>query len=178
MNKQNNKSIREKSKFQSTGKKSLFIGSLIVIFIASTPFLFYSYRNFPGDSQVWETSLFTLHTEYNSWFNYAWFLVSKVVPLSLFLLWFFTCKHWWHWIILVPIAMYSFQLWGILRQSNGNVDELELAYIIPLMAVIVPSVYLVRAKLFNSIRGNDLQSFEEELAQEKTLWGQIKDLFR
>ena len=74
--------------------------------------------------------------------------------------------------------MYSFQLWGILRQSNGNVDELELAYIIPLMAVIVPSVYLVRAKLFNSIRGNDLQYFEEELAQEKTLWGQIKDLFR
>ena len=74
--------------------------------------------------------------------------------------------------------MYSFQLWGILRQSSGNVDELELAYIIPLMAVIVPAVYLVRAKLFNSIRGNDLKSFEEELAQEKTIWGQIKDLFR
>ena len=46
------------------------------------------------------------------------------------------------------------------------------------MAVVVPLVYLIRAKLFNTIRGNDLRSFEVELAQEKTLWGQIKDLFR
>lgn len=74
--------------------------------------------------------------------------------------------------------MYSFQLWGILRQGAGNVDELELAYIIPLMAVIVPAVYLVRAKLFNKMRGDDLSSFEEELKQEKGLWGQLKDLFR
>ena len=75
--------------------------------------------------------------------------------------------------------MYSFQLWSLIWESSGKpIDELELAYIIPLMAVIVPAVYLVRAKLFNSIRGNDLQSFEEELAQEKGLMTQLKDLFR
>jgi len=94
----------------------------------------------------------------------------------LLLLWFFTCKHWWHWIILVPIAMYSFQLWGIINESQ-NLDELELYFILPLMAVLIPAVYLIRAKLFNRLNENDLQSFEKELSQEKNTWQQIRDLF-
>ncbi len=73
--------------------------------------------------------------------------------------------------------MYAFQLWGVLNESN-NLDELELYYLVPLMLVIVPAVYLIRAKLFNRITGNDLTSFEEELMEKKSTWQQIKDLFR
>ena len=73
--------------------------------------------------------------------------------------------------------MYSFQLWGIINESN-NLDELELYYIIPLMMILVPAVYLIRAKLFNKLREDDLQEFEEDLMTKKTLWQQIKDLFR
>ena len=93
------------------------------------------------------------------------------------LIWFFTCKHWWHWIILAPIAMYSFQLWGVINESN-DLDTLELIYIIPLMMILVPSVYLIRAKLFNKIRGNDLEAFERELGANKNIIQQLKDLFR
>lgn len=175
MNKPNNKSLDQTS--HKTGRSSLFIGGIIVFIIAITPFLFYSYESFPSDSQVWETSLFTLSTNYDSFAHLAWYSVSKGIPLLLFLLWFFTCKHWWHWIILVPIAMYAFQLWGIINESN-NLDELEIYYIIPLMMIVVPAVYLIRAKLFAKVRGNDLQSFEEELGTRKSTWAQIKDLFR
>ena len=73
--------------------------------------------------------------------------------------------------------MYAFQLWGIINE-NQNLDELELFYILPLMMVLVPLVYLIRAKLFNKLREDDLQSFEEELMVKKTPWQQIKDLFR
>ena len=73
--------------------------------------------------------------------------------------------------------MYSFQLWGLINE-NGGYDEIELIYILPLMMVIIPFVYLIRAKLFNSVRGDDLQSFEEELGKNKSVLGQIKDLFR
>jgi hypothetical protein len=104
-------------------------------------------------------------------------LVSKGTPLLLLLLWFFTCKHWWHWIILVPIAMYAFQLWGVINESN-NLDVLEIYYIIPLLIVLVPAVYLIRAKLFNEVRGKDLKSFEKDLMIKKTVWSQIKDLFQ
>lgn len=73
--------------------------------------------------------------------------------------------------------MYSFQLWGIINESN-SLDELELYYIIPLMMVLVPVVYLIRAKLFNKVRGDDLKEFEEDLMVKKSIWQQIKDLFR
>lgn len=72
--------------------------------------------------------------------------------------------------------MYTFQLWGVINQSN-DLDSLEFYYLIPLMLIVVPAVYLIRAKLFAKIRGADLKSFEEELGQKRTVWQQIKDLF-
>ena len=46
------------------------------------------------------------------------------------------------------------------------------------MMVLVPLMYLIRAKLFNQIIGNDLVAFEKELGANKTLLQQLKDLFR
>ena len=176
MDKQNNKSIIPETDHQTTGKKSLFFGGAIVILIAITPFLFYLYKSFP-DVKIWETSYFSIETNFYSWFDYAWYLTGKIIPLYLLLIWFFTCKHWWHWIILVPIAMYAFQLWGLINQ-NRMLDELEMYYVLPLMMILIPSVYVIRAKLFDKVRGDDLKSFEDELSQKRSTWQQIKDLFR
>lgn len=177
MNKHPNKSTRGPSHHHAKDKKNLFYGGIIVLILAITPFIYYSYESFPLDSQVWETPFFTLTTKYPSFYNYAWFLTGKIIPIIILLIWFFTCKHWWHWIILVPLAMYIFQLWGVINQSR-SVDEVEIIYLIPLMMILIPFVYLIRAKLFNKMRGDDLKSFEEELLQKRTLWQQIKDLFR
>ena len=176
MIKQNNKSIETEIDLHKTDKKSVFNGSIVAFCILATPFLFYSYKSFP-ESSIWETSFFTLETAFFSWFDYAWYLANKLIPLYLLFIWFFTCKHWWHWILLVPIGMYSFQLWGIINENIG-LDELELYLLFPLMMVLVPAVYLIRAKLFNKITGNDLAAFEEELGTNKTLLQQLKDLFR
>lgn len=176
MDKTNNKSTEIKIVQHRTDRKALFIGGIVVLLIAISPFIFYSYKSFP-EVKIWETSFFKSETAFYSWFDYAWYFVSKFVPLYLLLLWFFTCKHWWHWIILIPITMYAFQLWGIINE-NQNLDELEIYYILPLMMVLVPIVYLIRAKLFSKIRGTDLKSFEAELMEKKSTWQQIKDLFR
>lgn len=173
MDKQNSKSTTQNH--YKTGESTLFLGGLIVLIIAVTPFIFYSYESFPS-SQTWETSFFNIETSFPDWYSFAWYFVSKAVPLLLLLIWFFTCRHWWHWIILVPLAMYAFQLWGVLNENSG-MDELEIYYIIPLIMILVPFVYLIRAKLFNQISGNDLKSFEEDLLIKKTFWQQIKDLF-
>lgn len=175
--KQNNKSTSKTSFPQDKARKSYFYGGIIVFFIALTPLLFYSYNSFPSDSQTWETFLFTIDTNFPSIFHFAWYLVGKIVPLFLLFIWFFTCKHWWHWIILAPISMYTFQLWGIINQSN-QVDEVEIYYILPMMMILVPSVYLIRAKLFDKVRGKNLAELEEELSKPMTLWDQFKDLFK
>ncbi|WP_310991864.1 hypothetical protein [Aequorivita marina] len=158
-------------------KKSLVQGGIIVLIIACTPLFYYAYESFPTDLQVWETSFFTFSTRYLSVYHYAWFITGKLIPIILLLIWFFTCKHWWHWIILVPITMYIFQLYSIVKQ-NYNVDEVEIIYVIPIMMVVIPLVYLIRAKLFNKMRQNDLHSFEKDLLEKKPIWKQIKELLR
>ena len=175
MIKQNNK-LNTNTTDQQPTVKNLFAGSLVVIIIAITPLLFYSYKSFP-DVKIWETSFFTAETAFRSWFDYTWYLANKIIPLLLLFIWFFTCKHWWHWILLIPIGMYSFQIWGLIQENEG-VDEIELFYVFPIMMIVVPSVYLIRAKLFNTLRGTDLKAFEEELGNNKTLLQQLKDLFR
>ena len=175
MIKQNNK-LNTNTTDQQPTVKNLFAGSLVVIVIAITPLLFYSYKSFP-DVKIWETSFFTAETAFRSWFDYTWYLANKIIPLLLLFIWFFTRKHWWHWILLIPIGMYSFQIWGLIQENEG-VDEIELFYVFPIMMIVVPSVYLIRAKLFNTLRGIDLKAFEEELGNNKTLLQQLKDLFR
>ena len=175
MIKQNNK-LNTNTTDQQPTVKNLFAGSLVVIIIAITPLLFYSYKSFP-DVKIWETSFFTAETAFRSWFDYTWYLANKIIPLLLLFIWFFTCKHWWHWILLIPIGMYSFQIWGLIQENEG-VDEIELFYVFPIMMIVVPSVYLIRAKLFNTLREIDLKAFEEELGANKTLLQQLKDLFR
>lgn len=177
MNKPHNKSTSERLKFRQPDKKSLIQGGIVVFIIACTPFIYYAYESFPADTSVWETSFFTFTTKYPNLNQYAWFLTGKIIPVILLLIWFFTCKHWWHWIILVPLSMYIFQLFNILKQ-NINADEVEIIYVIPIMMVLVPFVYLIRAKLFSQMRSDDLKSFEEELLQRRSFWDQIKDLFR
>ncbi len=172
-----NKSTYRTSKSQDKGRKFTIGGGIVIFLIAISPYLFYLYENFPADSNVWETPFFTLTTNYLSYQHFTWFLSGKLIPLYLLLIWFFTCKHWWHWIILIPIAMYLFQTWGIINQ-NLNADEVELLYMIPVMLVIIPTVYLIRAKVFNKIRGDNLREFEEELREKKTIWGELRDLFR
>jgi len=176
MVKSTNKSTEIETDQPRTGKKSLMIGGLIVLLIAISRLIFYSYKSFLENTKSSETFLFKIDTSFYSMFDYAWYFVGKFVPLYLLLLWFFTCKHWWHWIILVPISMYSFQLWGIINESQ-NLDELELYFILPLMAILIPAVYLIRARLFSGLNDKDLSSFEKELSQVKNTWQQIKDLF-
>lgn len=175
MIKQNNK-LNTKTTDQQRTDKNILVGSVVVFIIAITPFLFYSYKSFP-ETTTWETSFFSLETTFYSWFDYAWYIANKLIPLLLLFIWFFTCKHWWHWILLVPIGMYSFQIWGLIQENEG-VDEVELYYVFPIMMIIIPSVYLIRAKLFNTLTGTDLEAFEKELGAKKTLIQQLKDLFR
>ena len=97
-------------KFQSLDKKSLIVVSIVATIIAATPYLFFLYESVP-DVQVWNTFLFTYDSKYyGSVLTVAWTLTGKIIPLFLMLIWFFTCRHWWYHALIVPIAMFSFQI--------------------------------------------------------------------
>ncbi len=146
--------------------QGLVTGSVIAIFIAVSPYIFYLYESFP-DVKVWETSFFTYDsTYYKSVQTTAYWVLSKLVPLVFVILWFLTCKEWWYHVILIPIAMYTFQLISIFNDDVQSVDEIEIYYIIPVMMIIVPIVYIIRIKLFDKhVYGIDIEKIDAELAE-------------
>lgn len=164
MDKQKHKLTKQNLNQTQTDKKSLVLGSLVATIIAATPYIFYSYKSVPS-TPTWDTFLFEFESHFYGDANTAmWSIMVKVVPLILLFLWFFTCRHWWYHALLVPIAMYLWQLFGAINDETRYMDEFGLVYLIPIMAIVVPSIYLIRAKMFNKLSQRDktLEELEEE----------------
>ena len=145
----------------------LLTGSFIAISIALSPYLFYLYEIFPS-GPVWENSFFTYESRYyENVLTAAWTYLGKVTPLFLLLIWFFTCKHWWYHVILVPITMYFFQIVAVFYEdvyidTSRYMDSNQLLYLAPFFIIILSIVYLIRIKIFDRIYGIDLSEIERE----------------
>ena len=158
--------MKSKNKL-STGQQSGFLltGSIIALSIAFSPYLFYLYEIFPS-GPVWETSFFTYESlYYENVLTAAWTYLGKITPLFLLLIWFFTCKHWWYHVILVPATMYTYQIVSTVYDDFYNVqdpmDTNQLIYLAPFFIIILSIVYLIRIKIFDRIYGIDLSELEE-----------------
>lgn len=142
----------------------LVMEGIIALVIAISPILFYFYKYVPDTNTV---SFLFLKINANGFENigdYFYYLFGKIVPLLLLVIWFITCKQWWYHSILIPIAMYSFQLFGVLTYESKQIDENEILYIIGVTIVVVPIVYFIRIKLVDKyIHGIDLKAMDEEL---------------
>ncbi|MFC4721933.1 hypothetical protein ACFO5O_06355 [Geojedonia litorea] len=160
--------------------RSLIIGSIIATLIALTPYYFTLYESVP-DTKVWDTFLFTYESGYyESAFILAWTLTNKLVPLFLLFIWFFTCRHWWFHTLLVPIALYVYQIIGVLNDDLKFFDTNQFLYLLPVMAIVIPSIYLIRARMFNKINDADktMQELEDEFRiGSKGLFGKLRDYF-
>lgn len=161
-------------------KKGIIIGTIVAIFIATSPYLFYLYESVP-DQQVWNTFLFNYNSQ--SWGSAnlsMWILTGKAIPLIFLFIWFFTNRHWWYHTLLVPITMYSYQIIVLFNDDAKYIDEFQLFYMVPIMAVIIPSIYLIRAKMFNKINKatKTMKELEEEfMVKPKGIMGTLKQYF-
>jgi len=99
----------------------------------------------------------------------------------LLFIWFFTCRHWWYHTLLVPIAMYIYQVIIILNDDLSFTDNTnQIFYLLPIMAFIVPSIYLIRAQMFNKLNtaNKSLEELEQEfMIKPTTFWEKIKQYF-
>ena len=143
----------------------LLTGSILAIIVAFSPYIFYLYEIFPS-APVWENSFFTYESKYyEDVATAAWTYFGKITPLTLLLIWFFTCKHWWYHAILVPTIMYGYQLvTAIYQDLYLNIDDMDtnqLIYLAPFFILIICLVYLIRIKIFDKIYGIDLSEIEE-----------------
>lgn len=157
-------SLRKKSKYLQTS-------SLLVFLITTVPFLFYINDIFP-DGTIWETSFFTYQSKYYESVNvFIWVVLGKLIPLILFLIWFLTCRHWWYLVILVPIALYSFQLISIILEDSEVMDSNHFYYLIPFVILILCLIYGIRIKVFDKIHDIDLTELNS--VGRKSWWKKI-----
>ncbi|EDP95822.1 hypothetical protein U8527_11905 [Kordia algicida OT-1] len=162
--KQNKELINQKLKQQTLARKKLILHSIVIFFIAISPFIAYLYLIVPTED-TWDTGFFIITKNgFSNTFIAVWIYVSKFVPLYLLMFWFITCKHWWYHIILIPITMYAFQLFSSLNKEAKFIDENEIFWVLIVMLILTPIVYLIRLKLFDKlVLGIDLKKIEAEL---------------
>ncbi len=153
----------------SKGKKAkrrIFVETFIVFFVIISPFIFKLHEFVSSDPEA-TVNFLGFSIDRNGFANvsiYAWFLLGKIVPLYLLLLWFFSCKHWWYHGILIPILMYTFQIFEVIFSEDNYVDTDNLLWLLPVCLVVVPFVYLIRVKLIDKyVHGIDLEAMEAEL---------------
>jgi len=172
---------RLKSRLQARKYKSqLIIGTIIATFIAITPSFLPSYESAPSVAAC-KPSFFNYDSK--SWGDVRlvmWIFTSKIIPLMLIIIWFFTCRHWWYHALLVPIIMYLYQIFVLFNDDLNYIDELQFIYMLPVMAIVIPSIYLIRAKIFDKLNTVDksMQDLEDELKiRPKGIIGKLKDYF-
>ena len=142
----------------------MLVGSIVATIIAATPFIFNLYQSVPN-AEVWNTFLFTYTSGYYESANVvAWTLMGKIIPIILLFIWFFTNRHWWYHVLLVPIAMYFYQIITTLNDDLEFADTNQIIYLLPVMAIVIPSIYLIRAQMFDKINTADktMEDLEEE----------------
>lgn len=152
-----------KDKF--TVKKKFIIEGGLALLIAITPIMFYFYKYLPLDESWGFLGITFTSNGFNDVSEVFYYYGSKVVPLLLLVIWFITSKNWWYHAILIPIAMYSFQLYYVLTyEDSAKIDENEILYVIAVTMVVVPVVYFIRLKLVDKhVHGIDLDAMDTEL---------------
>ncbi len=178
--------INVKSEFQEevsnslSRKKAIVIGSVIATLIAATPYFFSLHESVP-DIPVWDTFFGKYESKYYQSINvFAWTLTGKIIPLFLLFIWFCTCRHWWYHVIIVPITMYIYQIMVVLNDDLTFADKNQSFYLIPLMAIIIPTIYLIKARIFKKINENTktMQELEDEFKlSPKNIWQRLKLYF-
>ena len=157
---------KNKNEKRVKAKKRILVESLMVFFIVISPFVFKLHEYFSSDPEA--TFSFLGYTMDRNGFQnisiYAWFLLGKIVPLYLLVIWFFTCKHWWYHIILIPILMYAFQIFEGVFSEDNYVDSENILWLLPVCMIIIPVVYFIRIKLYDKyVHGIDLEAMDAEL---------------
>ncbi|WP_276166892.1 hypothetical protein [Zobellia alginiliquefaciens] len=147
-------------------RTKLILEGLIAFFLAMIPLIFYFYKYIPAKSDASWNILWFEFTDngYKDVATAFYFYIGKFVPLSLLIIWFITCKQWWYHVLLIPIAMYSFQLYSVLSEDITKIDENEILYLLGVCMVVIPIVYFIRLKLVDKyVHGIDLEAMEAEL---------------
>lgn len=149
---------------QTAKKPRFIIGVIIGIFLSVTPLFFYIYRLIPETTEQITVLGVTIKAgAYGNINYYAYYFFTKLVFFTSFAIWFVTCRHWWRFSLLVPLAMLIFQILGIVNTSIEYIDEFDFWYSLPVVVPVLTLLIFVSRKMKFYVKSLDLL---EEIKQE------------
>ncbi|MDM9631807.1 hypothetical protein [Robiginitalea aurantiaca] len=146
-------------------KRRFTLESVGIILLLITPFVFKAHEYFPETEEPVSFLWFEIGANgFGEVSTHVWFLLGKIIPLYLLTFWFFTCKHWWYHIILIPLCMYAFQIFEVMYSLDNAIDTKNVLWILPVCMIVIPFVYFIRLKLFDKyVHGIDMEAMAAEL---------------
>lgn len=121
----------------ANNRKQFYKDLVICLIIIALPLLFYLYRLVPN-TPVWETKYFTFSYEYMQTAQvFFWLLFIYFLLLGFLIVWFFTCRHWWRYAILVPTIIELYKVSVFLDEKDRFVDKYEFIYTLPYTLPII-----------------------------------------
>lgn len=125
---------------------------ITAIAIVLLPTLLYTHLFFDNeDSTIISLGYFTYDHGFGSLQGFIWFVLSMLIPLLLFIIWFFKCPYQWKYFILSPIGLFSYLLLWDLFPINVIAFSEKLFYEIPvvilfLIVLILLDIYISKIK--------------------------------
>lgn len=120
---------------------------IIALLIIALPFLFYTYKLVP-DYSIWESQFFTINSgNWESVQYFFWILNIKLLIIFSLIIWYFTCKHWWKNVILIPFIIELFKLRSIFDESVEYIDEIEFFHSLPITIPIILFIIYLSKKI-------------------------------
>jgi hypothetical protein len=109
-----------------------------IILLASIPFLYILTRLIPNGPQSYSLGWFYVHDHgFEDLSSFVWYITLKIFLLIPLLIWFISSRTWWRYAILVPIILYTYQLWETLKNESKTIDQFELFKAAPAILFIL-----------------------------------------
>lgn len=116
-------------------KKGFII--LSVIYLMSTPFWYRMYTYVPKDYEFYFFLMVAPNAQLGGFDVFVYYSVMKIVLILCLMIWFVTSIKWYRTMILIPLTIYSYQLFELLFLDSGKMDELEIGRSLPVIFIIL-----------------------------------------
>jgi len=122
---------------------------VIVFIIFVAPFIFFLYTISPQDATEWKTRFFHINLSKtgNDVNATLWYFSYKLLFIVFFILWFITCKHWWRYVLLVPLFIEIRKISIAYYELNYGIGEYNYYHSFILNVPLMILLFILSKKL-------------------------------
>jgi hypothetical protein len=144
------------------------------IILASIPILYILSRLIPEGPKSFSYGWFYIHDHgFKDLHIFFWYIFYKIFALLPLMIWFISSKNWWRYAIMVPITLFTYQIWEMFKDDSNVVDQFELVKAAPAILFIIGLILFLsfqiqyRHKLHDIYEDilNEINLILEELSQ-------------